>query len=81
MNPHETSTSRQVARTLALLSYTQRDILRLRLVAHLAVHETAVQGATRDEMATAADRTLRFITEQLILRATSAPSDRPRGDG
>ncbi|TCO48982.1 sigma factor-like helix-turn-helix DNA-binding protein [Actinocrispum wychmicini] len=63
------SRSDQVARLLALLSTTQREVLRLRLVAHLSVEETAaVLGSTPDAVTTAQARALQVLQEQLISR-------------
>ncbi len=57
----------QVGRLLALLSVSQQEVLRLRVVARLSVAETAaVLGSTPEAVSTAQERALRVLREELI---------------
>jgi len=59
--------SGHIAPLLALLSDTQREVLRLRLVACLTVEETAAMlGATAEEVRTAQNQALYVLHQGVI---------------
>lgn len=67
MNAHQPTSSGQIARLLALLSTTQREVLRLRVVVELSVEETAaVLGSTPEAVSVAQKRALRVLREEFI---------------
>ncbi|MFC0105769.1 hypothetical protein [Kibdelosporangium aridum] len=73
--------SSQIARTLALLSTTQREVLRLRLVVELSVEETvAVLGSTPEAVTVAQKRSLRVLREELIAGADARRPAPGHGD-
>lgn len=70
MTAHQPTSSSQIARLLALLPTTQREVLRLRLVVDLSVEETAaVLGSTPEEVSIAQKRALRVLREEFIVAA------------
>jgi RNA polymerase sigma-70 factor (ECF subfamily) len=68
--------SGQVARMLALLPSTQREVLRLRLVVQLSVEESAaVLGATTESVTVAQKRALLVLREEFIASRRRQPDD------
>jgi RNA polymerase sigma-70 factor (ECF subfamily) len=56
-----------VPRLLALLSNTQREVLRLRLVAELSVEEAAAElGSTPEAVTIAQKRALRVLRDEFV---------------